>query len=127
MPATSYRSQKHQYRQCERIIAKFTVTTGGVFTRVNGVNQVSNTRVTCGNAASGAFVLNFPKCRLATIVQASFNSGTATAADQRWIVQQGEPNTAAGTCAMALVVGAGTGTNPPAAGGTVTFVMDLAT
>lgn len=127
MTITNYRSQKSQYRQGEHIIAKFTVTTGGVFTRVSGSNQVSNGKVSCGNATSGAFVLNFPKCRLATVVSATFNSGTVTAADQRWIVQQGEPNTAAGTCAMAFIVGAGTGTNPPAGGGNVTIVMDLAT
>lgn len=91
MPFTNYRSQKAQYRQAERIIAKFTCNlagAAGTFVRASGSNQVSNNKVTIGpvgTPGASQFVVSMPKARLITLVSAIHYpaAASATVTEQR--------------------------------------------
>lgn len=92
MPFTNYRSQKSQYRQSERLIAKFTCNlagASGTWLRASGSNQVSNNKVTIGTVnaifngvtpGANRFVVSMPRSKLVTLNHARYYPDSASGA-----------------------------------------------
>jgi hypothetical protein len=148
MPFTNYRSQKTQYRQAERLFAKFNCNLGGAnatFLRgptpgvSSGSNQVSNTKVTIGTFATAfsgvtpganSFVIAMPKTRLVTLCSAIYYpaAGGALVTDQRTLYPATDLPVVSGgnnTWQFLMLSNAGV-LATPATNSTLSFVWEIA-
>lgn len=125
----AYTRQKHQYRNAETVIGKFTASGGAAstFTRVSGSNEVSNTKMTVGTLAASIFTLTFPKCRRATVIAYQHQAATPTVANMRILQRNAEANPTAGTVAFTITDQQTGALAVPTVGDILTFVVEMAT
>lgn len=132
----SFRTSKKQYRSAEQVIAKFVVSgAGATLTKIAGngsvvtsgvSNQASSRDVQSPiTVAASVFTVVGPKCKLCTLMTATYNSGSAVAANQIELFPVTDYNASAGTQQFVALTNAGA-LATMANGATLCFVWEIA-
>lgn len=132
----SFRVSKQQYRQAEKVIAKFLVSAAGAtLTKIAGNGNVGITGVSNQassrdvqspiTVAAGVFTVVGPKCKLCTLVSALYYSGVVTNTLQIELFPVSDYNVSAGTQQFAALTNAGAAATM-ANGATLSFIWEIA-